>query len=112
MAVGWLWWLIFVAVLNCWCKTRSSLLLLNSVPFKWLRMSTKDPVEVVEVKAVLTGNRLYEAILAAAEAWYSKGFTQGNKGFKEFVVQHVQSVEGGEEVTKKKIVDSFGYLVT
>ena len=72
----------------------------------------KDPVEFVEVKGVLTGNRLYEAILAAVEAWYSKGFTRGNKGFKEFVVQHVQSVEGGEEVTKKKIVDSFGYLVT
>ena len=61
-------------------------------------MLTKDPVEIVEVKAVLTGNWLYEAILAAAEAWYSKGFTLGNKGFKEFVVQHVQSVEGGEEV--------------
>ena len=88
------------------------MLLLSSVAFKLLRMSTKDPVEVVEVKAVLTGGRLYEAILAAAEAWYSKGFTRGNKGFKEFVVQHVQSVEGGEEVTKKKIVDSFGYLVT
>ena len=86
----------------------------NSVPFKihWLRMSTKYPVEVIEVKAVLTGDWLYEAILATAEAWYSKGFTRDNKGFKEFVVQHVQSVEGGEEVTKKKIVDSFGYLVT
>ena len=68
MAVGWLWWLIFVAVLNCWCKTWSSLLLLNSVPFKWLRMLTKDPVEVVQVKVVLTGDRLYEAILAAAKA--------------------------------------------
>ena len=81
MAIGWLWWLIFVAVLNCWCKTRSSLLLLKSVPFKWLRMSTKDPVEVVEVKVVLIGDQLYEAILAAAEAWYSKGFIRGNKGF-------------------------------
>ena len=64
MAVGQLWWLIFVAALNCWCKSPSSLLLLNSVPFKWLRMSTKDPVEVVEVKLVLTGDWLYEAILA------------------------------------------------
>ena len=91
-----------------WC----SLLLLSSVAFKLLRMSKKDLVEVVEVKGVLTGDWLYEAILAAVEAWYSKGFTRGNKGFKEFVVQHVQSVEGGEEVTKKKIVDSFGYLVT
>ena len=99
-------------MLNCWCKTRSSLLLLNSVPFKWLKMLRNNPDEVVEVKAVLPGNWLYEAILATAEAWYSKGFTRGNKGFKEFVVQHVQSVEGGEEVTKKKIVDSFGYLVT
>ena len=53
MAVGQLWWLIFVAVLACWCKTGSSLLLLNSVPFKWLRMLTKDPVGVIEVKAVL-----------------------------------------------------------
>ena len=75
MVVGRLWWLIFVAVLNCWCKTWSSLLLLNSVPFKWLRMLTKDPVEVVEVKVVLTGNWLYEAILVTAEAWYPKGFT-------------------------------------
>ena len=75
-------------------------------------MLTKDPVEVVKVKVVLTGDWLYEAILAAAKAWYSKEFTRGNKGFKEFVVQHVHSVEGGEEVTKKKIDDSFGYLVT
>ena len=58
-------------------------------------MSRKDPVEVVEVKVVLTDDQLYEAILATTEAWYSKGFTRGNKGFKEFVVQHVQSVEGG-----------------
>ena len=86
MAIGWLCWLIFVAVLNCWCKTRSTLLLLSSVAFKLLRMSTKDPVKVVEVKGVLTGDHLYEAILAAVEAWYSKGFTRGNKGFKEFVV--------------------------
>ena len=99
-------------MLNCWCKTWSSLLLLNSVPFKWLRMLTKDPVEVVKVKVVLTGNQFYETILAAAEACYSKGFTRGTKGFKEFVVQYVQSVEGGEEVAKKKIVDNFGYLVT
>ena len=86
--------------------------MLSSVAFKLLRILIKNPVEVVEVKGVLTGDRLYEAILTAVKAWYSKGFTQGNKGFKEFMVQHVQSVEGGDEVTKKKIVDSFGYLVT